>query len=83
LALDRQIRNGNADYATHRFADVQLLPPLIQVIPPGGFSHWMARRRKLGGQNKVPRVIADEALLGALLGLKEDALRLVFTGGSG
>lgn len=83
LALDRALRHGNADYATHRFADVKLLPPLIKPVPSGGFAQWMARRRKRGGQNKVPRVIAEEALLGALLGLQGDALRLVFADAAG
>ena len=36
--------------------------PAVGPVPPGTFAAWMKRRGKLGGQNKVPRVINDEAL---------------------
>ena len=41
-------------------------PPRIEVMPPGGFAAWMATQDKLGGQHKVPRVIADQTRLDAL-----------------
>ncbi len=34
-------------------------------MTPGGFAAWMKARGKLGGQNKVPRVIADADDFGA------------------
>jgi hypothetical protein len=36
-----------------------LLPPAIDLVPPGRFEAWMRSLGKLGGQHKVPRVIAD------------------------
>jgi hypothetical protein len=58
-ALDAALAAENADYAAHR----QLMrPPDVVAVPPGGFAHWMRHRGRLGGQNKVPRVIADAAL---------------------
>ena len=30
------------------------------------FATWMKKRGRLGGQNKVPRIITDESLLGDL-----------------
>ena len=36
--------------------------PVIRPVPPGTFAAWMKQRGKLGGQNKVPRVINDQAL---------------------
>jgi hypothetical protein len=66
-ALDAALAAGNADYATHRQGGVQLLPPELRVVPPGTFEAWMRRRGRLGGQNKVPRVL-DAARLAALLG---------------
>ena len=35
-------------------------------MPPGGFALWLKSRGRLGGQNKVPRVIGDQALLQGL-----------------
>ncbi len=83
LALDRKLRAGNADYDTHRAGNVQLLPPLIRPLPPGSFDAWMRKRNRLGGQNKVPRVIADQPALADLLGLTPDALCLVLSGAPG
>ena len=34
--------------------------------PPGGFAAWMKSRGKLGGQNKVPRIVNDPELWAAL-----------------
>jgi hypothetical protein len=61
-ALDAALRAGNADYAAHRAGDVQLLAPAVRFVPVGSFSDWMRRRGRLGGQNKVPRVVALEEL---------------------
>ena len=50
-----------------------MLPPQVRFAPPGAFAAWMARRGRLGGQNKVPRVINDPALLRDLLAFVADA----------
>lgn len=65
-ALDTALAGGNADYAVHRRGDFGMLPPRVLAMPPGGFARWMASRGKLGGQHKVPRVIADPAMLAEL-----------------
>ncbi len=57
--LDETLTANNEDYAAHRGGDFGMRPPEIHVVPPGGFAAWMKSRGKLGGQNKVPRVIAD------------------------
>ncbi len=66
-ALDAALAAGNDDYATHRAGDFGLRPPELRLLPPGAFARWMAARGKLGGQNKVPRVIADPSQMAALL----------------
>jgi len=66
-ALDAALAAANADYAAHRAGGFGLRPPELRLLPPGSFTRWMAARGKLGGQNKVPRVVADAALMAALL----------------
>jgi hypothetical protein len=66
-ALDADLRARNEDYAAHRSGDVGMRPPAVRFAPAGSFADWMASRGKLGGQNKVPRVITDPALLAGLL----------------
>ena len=65
-SLDDILQSVNADYAAHRAGDWGMDPPRIEIMPPGGFAAWMAAQGKLGGQHKVPRVIADQTRLDAL-----------------
>ncbi len=60
--LDRRLQELNEDYAAHRAGGVGLDGPAVLAMPAGGFADWMKRRGKLGGQNKVPRVINDTKL---------------------
>ncbi len=64
--LDSTLQGLNDDYAAHRAGGFGLDAPRVAAMPPGGFTAWMRRRGKLGGQNKVPRVINDAALFDAL-----------------
>lgn len=57
-ALDAALRAENDDYAAHRDG-AQLDAPEVVFLPPGAFAAWMRSQGKLGGQHKVPRVIAD------------------------
>ena len=66
-ALDAALSAINKDYDTHRSGGFGLRAPALHAAPPGFFAAWMKRRGKLGGQNKVPRVINDAALLDGLL----------------
>jgi hypothetical protein len=61
--LDAELARQNADYADHRRNDFGVRPPRVHAVPPGTFAAWMRRRGRLGGQNKVPRVIRDPDLL--------------------
>ena len=71
-ALDAALVAANADYAAHRQGDFGLRPPRVVLVAPGVFAAWMDARGKLGGQNKVPRVITDAALLTDLRGFVGD-----------
>lgn len=67
-ALDAALVRMNDDYAAHRGGGFGMKDPDVRFVPPGGFVRWMTARGKLGGQNKVPRVMADAAALRGLLG---------------
>jgi hypothetical protein len=66
-ALDEDLKERNEDYRAQRSGDLVLGPPDVRLVPPGTFLGWMRRRGKLGGQNKVPRVLNDRALQDDLL----------------
>ena len=65
--LDASLGRQNADYADHRRGGFGLLPPQVVLAAPGAFAAWMTRRGRLGGQNKVPRVIQDPVIFAELL----------------
>ena len=46
-------------------------PPRVRFLAPGAFAAWMKSRGKLGGQNKVPRIVNDPELFAALRGFAE------------
>lgn len=58
--FDRDIASANDDYCTHRGSSHGLSDPVLRSLPRGTFEEWMRRRGKLGGQNKVPRVVLDQ-----------------------
>ncbi len=60
--IDQDLKDTNDDYLAHRKTGLTLKPPQVHIVPPNSFSAWMKARGKLGGQNKVPRVINDRAL---------------------
>jgi hypothetical protein len=65
--LDKYLQRLNEDYATLRAKDFGLNPPVVIAVQSGTFARWMKQRGKLGGQNKVPRVINDADLFTDLL----------------
>ncbi len=65
-ALDRELASRNEDYEERRKVPTGLKEPVIEPMPPGGFAAWLKSRGRLGGQNKVPRVIGDQTVLQGL-----------------
>ncbi|MDO9711313.1 GH3 family domain-containing protein [Paracraurococcus lichenis] len=63
-ALDAALTAANDDYAVHRRGG-QMDAPEVVLLPPGAFAAWMRAQGKLGGQHKVPRVLADPARFAA------------------
>ena len=69
--LDATLRRLNDDYAAHRSGGYGLDAARVRILAPGGFAAWMKSRGKLGGQNKVPRIVNDPALFAALRGFAD------------
>ena len=65
--LDQKLCQRNEDYDAHRAGGFGLKAPTILPVSAGTFSAWMKSRGKLGGQNKVPRIITKLDLLDDLL----------------
>jgi hypothetical protein len=63
LDLDKRLTERNADYRAHREKGFGLDAPVVWQVEPGSFSAWMESRGKLGGQNKVPRLVPQAELL--------------------
>jgi len=73
--VDRELSLRNVDYAEHRAGSYGMGAPEVLFLPPGSFAAWMKSRGKLGGQNKVPRVIADAATFGKTVAEIAEAVR--------
>jgi len=65
--LDSELQTLNEDYLAHRRNEFGLYPPKLLVARQGAFNEWMKGRGKLGGQNKVPRVINNQEIFQGLL----------------
>ena len=65
--LDATLRQLNSDYDAKRHRDIALAPPVVTAVPAGTFEQWLARRGKLGGQHKVPRLSNSREILDELL----------------
>ncbi len=66
-ALDKRLCERNEDYEAHRSQGFGLRPPTILAVQAGCFAAWMKSRGKLGGQNKVPRIITNRDILSELI----------------
>jgi hypothetical protein len=67
--LDATLRRLNGAYRSLRERGTALAPPEVRSVPTGTFHAWMKRRGRVGGQNKVPRVLEQAALQRSLLDL--------------
>ena len=64
--LDHQLCIQNSYY--QELIEGKVLRPLeIRIVEKGGFSRYMKRIGKLGGQNKVPRLTNDRKIADELI----------------
>ncbi len=67
--LDRNLQKLNSDYEAKRTKNITMEPPIINVAPVGLFYKWLEQNGKLGGQNKVPRLLNNRKVIESLLNL--------------
>ncbi len=61
--LDQTLKSVNSDYEAKRYKSMALEPPVVHKVPVGTFYKWMKKRKKLGGQHKVPRLANNRKYL--------------------
>jgi len=69
--LDETIRVENEDYNVHRMNDYGLEGPVLMPVAAGTFYEYMKREGRLGGQNKVPRVVRSDEMGRDLVAISE------------
>ncbi len=69
--VDAQLAERNEDYRERRAVSGGIQPPHVIAAAPGAFNNWMKGRGKLGGQNKIPRVIGNPETFDDLLNFVE------------
>lgn len=67
LILDQNLKKLNSDYEAKRYHDLTLALPKIHQAPQGLFYEWLKKKKKLGGQHKVPRLSNNRSFLEELL----------------
>ena len=65
--LDEALKLRNSDYEAKRYKDLTLKKPIVHIAPPNTFYKWLSMKGKLGGQNKVPRLLQERKLLEEIL----------------
>jgi hypothetical protein len=61
IELDSELQRLNDDYEAKRKGG-GLEAPLVRLVMPGVFEHWMRDKGKWGGQNKMPRCRSDREI---------------------
>ena len=68
VQLDAELKARNADYEAKRRGG-GLEAPLVRLVMPGVFEHWMRHHGKWGGQSKMPRCRSDRVIADVLMQL--------------
>lgn len=65
--LDINLQSTNTDYKAKRFKNITMSEIEIIIARKNQFYDWLKAKKKLGGQNKVPRLCNDRKLIEDLL----------------
>ena len=67
--LDHHLREINSDYDAKRHKNLALQRLQLHAAPTGLFESWLAKKGKLGGQHKVPRLSNSREFMEEILGM--------------
>ena len=67
--LDAVLREKNDDYKAHRSERLGIGRPQVINLARDTFYNWLKSEKKLGGQNKVPRIINDRDKIDRILAI--------------
>ena len=70
--LDSTLKEVNSDYEAKRWKDIALQPLEVVVARKGLFHEWLARKGKLGGQHKIPRLSNTREYIDEMLTLNQE-----------
>ncbi len=70
--LDQFLKEENSDYEAKRHKDITLIPPKLEIAKKNLFYSWMSKKKKLGGQHKVPRLSNKRDVLEELLKINRE-----------
>ncbi|WP_185865940.1 GH3 auxin-responsive promoter family protein [Blattabacterium cuenoti] len=70
--LDNELKSLNSDYEIKRYKNIVLGPPIIHVARNGLFYNWLKKNKKLGGQNKIPRLSNDRKYIDSILKMEKN-----------
>jgi hypothetical protein len=73
--LDLKLQEVNSDYEAKRYKSVTLELPHVLALADGTFMQWMRERKKMGGQNKVPRLANDRKYVDELLDVHQRVVK--------
>ncbi len=65
--LDHELQQLNSDYEAKRYKNMTMAMPKVQIAQKGLFYRWLEKKKKLGGQHKIPRLSNDRILMEELL----------------
>lgn len=65
--LDKHLQEVNSDYEAKRFKNMALQPPVVHFVEKDFFYNFMKNKGKIGGQNKVPKLLNNRNFLEEVL----------------
>ncbi len=65
--LDNALKSINSDYEAKRYLNITLMAPKVHQAKEGLFYSWLKKKKKLGGQHKVPRLSNSREFIEELL----------------
>ena len=71
--LDLEIQENNTDYKAKRFKNITLDKPILNIARKNLFYDWLKSKRKVGGQNKIPRLSNDRKFFDELIKINKNS----------